>query len=363
MSASRLGSSVDRSDASSGMSPAAQLRRTWVFVTGVLRAHAGLLAVAAAFTLASLILAARTDWRTAAPLLDWPSLFILPSLLLGLIPLVVVGIRSRQRIPWTQAWHAARQGPLSWDRLASIGLVLVVVRFTLLNAVTWKAAIPGFGPFRFDVPLADLDRALHGIDPWTALLPLVKSSTVIMAIDYFYAGWFLAFAAFIFWWGWAPWSGRRTRVLISLVSVWAIGSFAASSVSSAGPVYYGAVTGDAIRFHAPYQAFLATPTLAGELQSRLWLAYLGGEGGWIKGIAAFPSIHVAMPALYAVSSLGLWRLFWWGFTALTILGSVALGWHYVVDGYAAVIGTLIIWWLVKRVTGSLSLDRRSVRVD
>ena len=89
------------------------------------------------------------------------------------------------------------------------------------------------------------------------------------------------------------------------------------------------------------------PLLATDLQARLWLAHQGGDGRWIKGIAAFPSIHVAMPALYALATHGRWRWVWWGFTGLTLVGSVALGWHYAVDGYAGI----LLAWLMWRVAG------------
>ena len=91
----------------------------------------------------------------------------------------------------------------------------------------------------------------------------------------------------------------------------------------------------------------AQPLMATELQARLWAAYQGSDGGWIKGIAAMPSIHVAMPALYALASRGAWRVLWWGFTALTLVGSVALAWHYAVDGYAGI----LLAWLMWRVAG------------
>jgi hypothetical protein len=38
--------------------------------------------------------------------------------------------------------------------------------------------------------------------------------------------------------------------------------------------------------------------------------------------------------------------------AITIFGSVALGWHYAVDGYASIVGMAALWWVAERITAS-----------
>ena len=59
-----------------------------------------------------------------------------------------------------------------------------------------------------------------------------------------------------------------------------------------------------------------------------------------------PSLHVATPVLFAL--LG-WRTHRWlgvAFTiyaAIVLVGSVHLGWHYAVDGYASIIAVPLIW--------------------
>lgn len=316
-------------------------RRFW-------REHAAVLGAVSLFTGATLALAAVHGWPLAAPLLDWPSLFVLPALLLYLAPMVVVWRRLVYREPWPRAWAASRHGLLSLPRLASVALVLVIVRFTLLNAVTWKAATPTLGPFAWDARLAQWDRLIHATDPWRLVTP--PHGVGLQLLDGFYAGWFIAFAAVVFWWGWGAWSPLRRRRLTALVLVWMAGSLLAPVFASAGPVYYAAVTGTPGPYGELVSRLARQPLLATELQARLWAAYQGSEGGWIKGIAAFPSIHVAMPALYALASHGHWRWAWWGFTALTLIGSVALGWHYAVDGYAGLLLSWLMWRLAEWLT-------------
>ena len=116
-------------------------------------------------------------------------------------------------------------------------------------------------------------------------------------------------------------------------------------LSSAGPVYFDRVTGLAGGYPT-----LEPALLAAQVQATLWQSHLAGPGQTIAGIAAMPSLHVAVPALYALASRGWWRALWWGFTVLTIIGSVALGWHYAVDGYMGI----LLAWLTWRLAGWLT---------
>jgi hypothetical protein len=42
---------------------------------------------------------------------------------------------------------------------------------------------------------------------------------------------------------------------------------------------------------------------------------------------------------------------------MILVGSVHLGWHYAIDGYAAIIGTWAIWWIVGRLLERPSVSR------
>jgi hypothetical protein len=79
----------------------------------------------------------------------------------------------------------------------------------------------------------------------------------------------------------------------------------------------------------------------------LWQNYQEGRRGLTSGIAAMPSLHVAIPTLFAVA---MWKrsrwgsLAFWGYTFLILLGSVHLGWHYAIDGYVSIITVVALWW-------------------
>ncbi|ESX86560.1 hypothetical protein X756_18320 [Mesorhizobium sp. LSHC412B00] len=80
-------------------------------------------------------------------------------------------------------------------------------------------------------------------------------------------------------------------------------------------------------------------------QDIVWSGYIGATRGSL-GISAFPSMHVAMAvlfALYATRRSRLAGLLMWAFAAIIMVGSVVLGWHYAVDGYASVLISIAIW--------------------
>ena len=83
------------------------------------------------------------------------------------------------------------------------------------------------------------------------------------------------------------------------------------------------------------------------MQEGLWLRYTGQmPGSPYTGISAMPSIHVAMPLVYALTARATarWLAVAFGLYGLLILlGSVHLGWHYAVDGYVSVGAVLILW--------------------
>ena len=91
-------------------------------------------------------------------------------------------------------------------------------------------------------------------------------------------------------------------------------------------------------------------------QNYLWTTRISGEWGAVAGISAMPSLHVALATLFAIIAWQCQR--WLGallavFALVTQIGSVVLGWHYAVDGYAGALLAYGCWMgagaLVRRV--------------
>src|SRR5262249_25056206 len=70
-------------------------------------------------------------------------------------------------------------------------------------------------------------------------------------------------------------------------------------------------------------------------------------------VAAFPSLHVALVALFAFASRPVSRS-WYRinllFVFLMVLGSVVTGYHYLLDGIAGIALAGLCWWAGQRFT-------------
>jgi hypothetical protein len=129
-----------------------------------------------------------------------------------------------------------------------------------------------------------------------------------------------------------------------------LGTVLAIALSSAGPCYYGLLTGDQSPY-GPLMSYLQsvnakTPLLAVEGQNVLWQLYLERRHVPFLSISAMPSVHVAVAVLFALVGWEANRVLGLVLTvyALVVLvASVHLGWHYAVDGYFAALATAVIW--------------------
>jgi hypothetical protein len=158
----------------------------------------------------------------------------------------------------------------------------------------------------------------------------------------------------------------RLQFLYSFVLCWILlGTVCAIVFSSAGPCYFGRVTGGEDRF-APLMAYLRDVAeqyslIALMAQDYLWHGYRHSGLDLFDGISAMPSMHVSMAMLFAL--LG-WRVsrrlgaLLTIFAAVIFVGSIELGWHYGLDGYVAALGTKLIWditgWVLSRAPESRS---------
>lgn len=267
------------------------------------------------------------------------------------------GNRLEGRRAWETALRSFREFMTSAD---GAGVLLVIGLLPLfMNAFGgWKAAIPHLNPFSWDVPLMRLDRLLHGgADPWKLLEPLLSRPRVVLAWDYGYTLFIPAQTAVVLWQVWSR-DPLRHRFLISYVLTWILlGTVTAIALSSAGPCFYGQVVGGADPFAPLFKSLGAIhskqPVGAIEAQHVLWASHTRGLAVPFAGISAMPSMHVALPMLFVLVAWNAGvhlRLLFLAYLGFNLVGSVLLGWHYAVDGYAAMLGVAIIWAAVGAVT-------------
>lgn len=242
--------------------------------------------------------------------------------------------------------------------LAGIALLLSMIAFQGTFTSVKNALAVFQGGFPHDAAQADLDALLHfGIDPWRWLYAVGQHEIVRSAVEWNYnVLWFvICFSSLFFVVTSSRTAALRTRYLVVFMLVWiVVGNLFAGVFLSAGPAFYGLVTGDTQRF-ADQLGFLAQSTAAAHsataYQQYLWDLYASGRSGFGSGISAFPSIHVA---LIAMNAMFVWEynrrlgIAAFAYVAFVAASSVYLAWHYAIDGYAAIAITFAIYAVVRR---------------
>jgi hypothetical protein len=268
------------------------------------------------------------------------------------------GRRVEGMAGWRAAWSGAKAELLTMPRLVRLAFVLLLVPLFLGAFGRWKLLIHIVQPFAWDARLSALDAGLHlGHLPWTILQPALGTPAVTRLLDLLYVPVLLSvLIGMTVWQGWTTDGALRRRFLLTFVLAWILlGTGLAMALSSAGPCYYGRVTG----LPDPYaglmsylrQVHQATPLTALAIQEALWQSHASRVAGSFSEISAMPSIHVAMPTLFALTGRQADRRLGWALAAygvLILLGSVALGWHYAVDGYVGAAGVALLWLLCGR---------------
>jgi membrane-associated phospholipid phosphatase len=267
------------------------------------------------------------------------------------------------------ALKADVQGFLSnRDQLLGGAMATVLMAVVLLVFAQTKSLVPIIQPFAWDPFLADLDRLLHfGTDPYVIAHAVFGSQPSLTFFTGLYNIWLLLVylalfgACFI-----RPDSVARMQFLVAFLLAWAIGgNLMATIFSSAGPVYF-ALLGFGETF-VPLIDLLNVHTATGalsvtETQKLLWDFYTAPQS--INAISAFPSMHVTSTVLISIFAFQISRWMGWAMTAFALciqIGSVLLGWHYAVDGYAGAVIAVLSWkaagFLVRRFGGFATITR------
>jgi hypothetical protein len=249
-------------------------------------------------------------------------------------------------------------------RLDSALPVLLALPFFLTAFTGAKNLLNEMLPFAWDAALEALSRRLEfGYD--IGGLPSIQVPAITRFIELVYASWGLLFLGIPCLIALRPVGcALRMRFFTSYALILVLlGNLVAGLFMSAGPFWleYNHIghSGFSPLFSYLHRVDPGGEFSATQFQHYLIAAHLKGLTYLGTGISAFPSIHVAIATLFVLVA---WRFGWLlralslAFLAIIFVGSVELGWHYPVDGYASIILTAAIYravgWLQRR------LDRR-----
>ena len=297
--------------------------------------------------------------KMAAPFMAWASLLlIVTASLIGLLRALPNLSKDRSALQhWPALARRQFRDPLFWtDYVAPTGIVaLLLFLFAAL-----KQLIPVLHPYYADLTLMHLDRALHGgVLPHEYLMQWMGPG-LLFVLDLIYPTLFpVCLIFFIFMARQKQLPAARYAFMVGFCLCWlVIGLGGGIAFSSMGPCYFHiAVPGNttytplmnwissnnALILRHGDQNALTSPIM----QQYLLLLFKHHQPGFGAGISAMPSVHAAIPTLMVWA--GFQRHRWLGIFSLTyliliMLATVALGWHYAVDLYAAVFVTTLLWF-------------------
>jgi PAP2 superfamily len=276
-------------------------------------------------------------------------------------------IKTRPAHPFSAVARAFGQ-PDIWPTALARALILVPAMALVTGTFSAiKAEIPTLQPFVYDPLFVHIDAALHGgWQPWQLLQPILGHPFITNGLDRIYYLWFAVLYHTLYW---QVFTLKRPLLRMQFIAAFLlswmlIGTVAAITLSSAGPVFLGGLGLDGSAFTGLFDYLHSVdaqrPVFALTVQDMLWRAYAEGADVPLKGISAMPSMHVAIAVLLAIFG---WRRHWLlgvGYTAFAILiflGSIHFGFHYAVDGYVAALMVAAIW------VASGRLARRSLRTS
>lgn len=214
-----------------------------------------------------------------------------------------------------------------------------------------KPELTAVSPFWADGMLANIDRAIFRTDPWRLFEGLDLS---VHAGAYSFL-WAVAVMGTVVWLLAQKPSAERSASLIAYFALWSIfGTIGQLLLSSAGPLFYQrAGFGD--RFA---ELSASVPSVTQGVSAYLWNFHATHTLGVGAGISAMPSLHIGTVAWIYLAFRGqgsklaplaaLFALYMWAM-------SVALGWHYAIDGIVGAAGAVLCQaasraWLKRRRT-------------
>jgi hypothetical protein len=302
-----------------------------------------------------------TTDAAGVPLRDPDHVAALYLLLVGSGVALLVGldiaIRAQRRtpgggLPSRAAMRAVRRERWTRSRAVVVGSALISFYVTYMAYRNLKAIVPLLRPGDlFDRQLAELDRDLFaGSDPAALLHTVLGIGIPTHILSTAYAA-FIVFlplslaVALVF----SPDLRAGLFYATALSANWLIGAGSYFLLPSLGPIYYDP------------GAFAALPhSEVTRLQDMLLdqrVAFLADPiHATPQSIAAFASLHISMSltAALAAQMVGAGRrlkIALWIWLALTVLATIYLGWHYVLDDVGGILIAVGALGLARVLTG------------
>jgi hypothetical protein len=282
---------------------------------------------------------------------DW--LGTLRSLALELAP--VAGIAALVRMAAVRLGYGGKRpaGRGEWLRWGG-DVLMGIGSIALLGTVyCWaKVLIPLFNPRNCDAALARLDVACHlGLDPVAVAQGLFEGAGRFASlVDAVYGQYVAIVLGATAWLLASPVPGDRRRFLRGFVLVWLLGLALYWAVPALGPalVFPDAAKGAA---RLTPDAFGSQRVLLQNRQA-VFRALAGERVPFVPffGVAAMPSLHVAVPFflfLFAAERRSLLRTPLLVVVLFMFLGAPLTGWHYAVDAWAGLLVGLVCWGAVR----------------
>jgi hypothetical protein len=265
------------------------------------------------------------------------------------------------RLLW---WIGVMRRPIRLE-IRSVAVILgsilgsVVTLGFLASIYSWgKLMVPLFHAAGFDQQLHDWTVWMHGgVDPNIFLMTIFSGFPAAEQFLDFVYGHYLSFVLLsTAWYLTSPENTTRQRYVRGFVLVWGLGLAGYWLVPALGPVFVFEDVATAVSAHYP-RAASAQFMLIKNYQNVI--ALLGGaqvQVSPVLGVAAMPSLHVALPTfvyLFSAERSERTRYIILPFLVSILVGSVATGWHYAIDSYVGAILGWVCWLAVRRPVGNL----------
>lgn len=256
------------------------------------------------------------------------------------------GIGLRAVLAARRGWRrgvARARASLRPRSLADLARFLFTMALTSA-AYSWlKVAVPLLRPDVLrDRELYRLETLLHlGVNPGRFLQGLFPYPALWKVLDGFYGEFIPTVMAGVGWFAAMLSIRERARLAAGFTLLWVLGSWFYLAVPSLGPCYVLKDDYRDVRASMPAQSATMNLLFAHYGRVRAFLRHPEGTDlSPYLGVAAMPSLHVG-----ALAFLTLWArsrsrrvfLLFAALTFVTFFTAVVSGWHYAIDGYAALL--------------------------